>query len=154
MFSHYVKMHSEVLLYSHLGLLTTCTLDLKCVQTYNSLHLLNTDRLYPDPRTFVCSTRWRTVGLIWAAYFLLYMHRVNLSLAVVCMVDLDAVEHGEHAGNVTSLNNSNNSIDTVNYILVHNSSKDLVEYQVVMNSSHTEDSLSCLVVRGTSKVCV
>lgn len=72
---------------------------------------------YKDPHTFLCSVRWRTVGYIFLGYILLYMHRVNLSLAIVCMVDTTAplvpghhsnaslnTEQGEILANYTSPN--------------------------------------------------
>ncbi|XP_053375950.1 uncharacterized transporter slc-17.2-like [Mercenaria mercenaria] len=42
---------------------------------------------YKDPHTFLCSTRWRMAAYIFLSFAILYMHRVNLSLAIVCMVD-------------------------------------------------------------------
>ena len=40
-----------------------------------------------ESTSFLCSTRWRMVGYIALSFAVTYMHRVNLSLAVVCMVN-------------------------------------------------------------------
>ena len=44
------------------------------------------DNVLPDKSTFLCSVRWRMCYYVGVAYILLYSHRVNLSMAVVCMV--------------------------------------------------------------------
>ncbi|XP_060605666.1 uncharacterized transporter slc-17.2-like [Ruditapes philippinarum] len=57
---------------------------------------------YKDPYTALCSTRWSMAAYIFLCFTLLYTHRVNLSLAVVCMVDTTLEEttalKGEHSG--------------------------------------------------------
>ncbi|XP_053375952.1 uncharacterized transporter slc-17.2-like isoform X2 [Mercenaria mercenaria] len=65
---------------------------------------------YKDPHTFLCSTRWRMAAYIFVGFILLYMHRVNLSLAVVCMVDTTHTD-------TTMLHSNNSGIKT--YIITY-----------------------------------
>lgn len=61
---------------------------------------------FADKRTFICSVRWRMCYYLFLAYFLLYAHRVNLSLAVVCMVNTQEVESTLTYSNYTATNHT------------------------------------------------
>ncbi|XP_052801399.1 uncharacterized transporter slc-17.2-like [Mya arenaria] len=89
---------------------------------------------YKDRHTFVCSTRWRTVYLVYIAYALLFIHRVNLSLAVVCIVDLD-VEEGK---------NTNTRMD--NIVAAENRTSELIDdgYETINNIANAIDQNNTL----------
>ncbi|XP_060605665.1 uncharacterized transporter slc-17.2-like [Ruditapes philippinarum] len=100
---------------------------------------------YKDPNTFLCSTRWRMVAYIFLSFALLYVHRVNLSLAIVCMVDTThtdtPVTHINNSETVTNYSYSQyvNSSDR----LTSNVSKDINVTFTVENDVLTgEDSIS------------
>lgn len=116
---------------------------------------------FVDKGTFLCSTRWRIAIYLFIAYFLVYAHRVNLSLAVVCMVNtLEHVDTQEEIS-VQETNGSNLDTDimlgtTATLILddpdVNNSTGNYRPYRTKENIERKEFKNLDTVEEGTAKI--